>query len=55
MRLKQCEIEAIIDNVIEDIVEVIIAGEFSTRREFEYALEYLKTKIDDIEPTDFLE
>jgi hypothetical protein len=54
MSLKQSEIESIVDSAVEDILELTIAGNLTKIKEIEYALEYLKSKIEDIDPTDFI-
>jgi len=54
MSLKQTEIESIVDTAFEDIIEIGFAGQFTKLKEVEYALDYLKTKIDDLDPSDFL-
>lgn len=54
MSLKQSEIESIVDGAVEDVLELAIAGNLTKIKEIEYALEYLKSKIDDIDPTDFI-
>ena len=54
MSQKHSEIESVIDVVIEDVVEIAIAGNFTKITEIEYALEYLKQKIDEIDPEDFV-
>lgn len=54
MSQKHSEIESVIDAVIEDVVEIAIAGNFTKITEIEHALEYLKQKIDEIDPEDFV-
>ena len=54
MSQKHSEIESVIDVAIEDIIEIAIAGNFTKITEIEYALEYLKQKIDEIDPEDFV-
>ena len=54
MTPNQCEIEAVIDSAVEDIIEIVIAGNFTKLKDIEYGIEYLKTKIDELEPEDFL-
>jgi hypothetical protein len=54
MSFKQSEIESIIDGAVEDILELAIAGNFTKIKDIEYALEYLKNKIEEIDPTDFI-
>jgi hypothetical protein len=54
MNVSQTEIESIVDSAFEDIVEIGLAGQFTKIKEVEYALDYLKRKIDELEPNDFL-
>lgn len=54
MSLKQIEIESIVDTALEDIIEIGLAGQFTKLKEVEYAFDYLKTKIDELDPSDFL-
>jgi hypothetical protein len=54
MSFKQSEIESIIDGAIEDVLELAIAGNFTKLKDIEYALEYLKGKLEEIDPTDFI-
>jgi len=55
MKISQTEIEAIVDEIIENTLEIGFAGQFTRLKEVEYALEYLKNKIEDFDPNDFLE
>jgi hypothetical protein len=55
MNLKQTEIETIVDEAIEEVIELGLAGHFNTIKEVEYALTYLKSKIEELDPTDFLD
>lgn len=54
MSQKHSEIESVMDTAIEDIIEIAIAGNFTKITEIEYALDYLKRKIDEIDPEDFV-
>lgn len=54
MSQKHSEIESVIDPAVEDIIEIAIAGNFTKIADIEYALEYLKQKIDEIDPEDFV-
>jgi hypothetical protein len=54
MSVNQTEIESIVDSAFEDIVEIGLAGQFTKLKEAEYALEYLKTKVNELDPNDFL-
>jgi hypothetical protein len=54
MSFKQSEIESIMDQAIEDILELTIAGNFTKIKDIEYAFDYLKTKLDEIDLSDFI-
>lgn len=55
MEFKQPEIESIVDHAIDEILSEVFSGEFNDIEDIEYALNYLKTKIKDLEPEDFEE
>lgn len=53
MSLKKNEIESLIEHAIDDIVSEIFENSFAKFTDVEYAVEYLKTKINEIEAEDF--
>lgn len=53
MYSKQNEIEAIIENLIEECILESFADCFSSKRECEYAFEVLKNKLEEMEVTVF--
>ena len=55
MSLKEPEIEAIIDHALDETLTEIFNNEFSSPKDIEYALEYLRRKVDELEAEDFEE
>lgn len=55
MQFKEPEIESIVDHAIDEILSEVFSGEFNDIDDIEYALNYLKSKIKDLEPEDFEE
>jgi hypothetical protein len=53
MSLSKNEIECFVDTAIDETVYEIFKNEFSSLKEIEYAIEYLQTKIQDLDPEDF--
>ncbi len=53
MSLSKNEIECFVDTAIDETVYEIFKNEFSSLKEVEYAIEYLQTKIQDLDPEDF--
>lgn len=55
MLLKEPEIESIVDHTLEEVLIEIFENEFKELKDVEYALDYLRQKIDDLEADDFLD
>jgi hypothetical protein len=55
MSSKQHEIEAIVEDLIENTIFDLFADSFSTVKECEVALEILKHKLEEVEPSTFKE
>jgi hypothetical protein len=55
MSLKEPEIEAIIDHALDETLTEIFNNEFINSKDIEYALEYLRRKVDELEAEDFEE
>lgn len=55
MSSKQHEIEAIVEDLIENTIFELFADSFSSVKECEVALEILKHKLEEIEPSAFTE
>jgi len=55
MSLKEPEIEAIVDHALDETLNEIFENEFKDLKDIEYALEYLRQKIDELEAEDFEE
>lgn len=55
MQFKEPEIESIVDYAIDEILSEVFSGEFHDIDDIEYALNYLKSKIKELEPEDFEE
>jgi hypothetical protein len=55
MSLKEPEIEAIVDHALDETLTEIFDNEFSTPKDIEYALNYLRQKVDELEAEDFEE
>ena len=54
MNIKRSEIESMIENTIDDLVaEVFNNHEFSNVKDLEFALDFLKAKIDELDVSDF--
>jgi len=55
MSLKEPEIESIVDHALDETLNEIFENEFKDLKDIEYALEYLRQKIDELEAEDFEE
>ena len=55
MQFKQPEIESIVDHAIDEILSEVFSGEFNDIEDIDYALNYLKSKIKNLELEDFEE
>jgi len=55
MSLKKNEIESLIEHAMDDIIAQVFENEFAKLEDIEYAVEYLKEKINDLEAEDFEE
>jgi hypothetical protein len=53
-KLKKHEIEAIIESAVDDIISSTFQTEFTDFEDVEYAVEFLKTKINELEADDFV-
>lgn len=53
MHSKQNEIEAIIEDLIENTIVELITDSFSTKKECEVAFEILLTKLEEYDTTNF--
>ena len=53
MSLKKNEIESLIENAIDAIISEVFENQFAKIEDVEYAVDYLKSKINDIEAEDF--
>jgi hypothetical protein len=53
MSLKKTEIESLIENAIDATLSEVFENPFASIEDVEYALEYLKSKINDLEAEDF--
>ena len=53
MSLKKNEIESLIEHAMDDVVSQVFENEFASLEDLEYAIEYLKEKINDLEAEDF--
>jgi hypothetical protein len=53
MSLSKNEIECLVDTAFDDAILEIFKNQFSNFKEIEYAVDYLKEKIQDLEPEDF--
>jgi hypothetical protein len=53
MSFKKLEIEAIIDSTLEDVLTELFSNEFDKIESIQYALDYLKTKVEALEAEDF--
>jgi len=50
MKYSESEIEAIVDGIVDDVVELTLTTCFTRLKDIEYAIEYLKSKIEDFDP-----
>lgn len=55
MSLKEPEIESIVDHALDETLTEIFENEFRNPKDIEYALEYLRRKVDELEAEDFEE
>jgi hypothetical protein len=55
MSLKEPEIESIVDHVLEETLVEIFENEFKTLEDVEYALDYLRKKVDELEAEDYFD
>jgi hypothetical protein len=53
MSLSKNEIECFVDAAIDDAILEIFKNQFYSFKEIEYAVDYLKEKIQDMDPEDF--
>ncbi len=53
MTLREPEIESIIDHALDETLIQIFENEFKNSKDIEYALDYLRQKVDDLEAEDF--
>jgi hypothetical protein len=53
MSFKKLEIEAIIDTTLEDVLTELFSNEFDKIESIQYAIDYLKTKVEALEAEDF--
>jgi hypothetical protein len=53
MSLKKHEIEALVEHAMDDLISEVFENQFSKIEDLEYAIEYLKSKINDLEADDF--
>jgi hypothetical protein len=53
MSLKEPEIESIVDHALDETLNEIFENEFRNVKDIEYALEYLRQKVDELEADDF--
>lgn len=55
MSLKEPEIESIVDHALDETLSQIFGNEFRNIKDIEYALDYLRQKVDELEAEDFEE
>lgn len=55
MSLKEPEIESIVDHALDETLTEIFNNEFKDIKDIEYALDYLRQKVDELEAEDFEE
>lgn len=55
MSLKEPEIESIVDHALDETLTEVFNNEFKNIKDIEYALEYLRQKVDELEAEDFEE
>ena len=53
MSLKKNEIESLIEHTMDDIIAQVFENEFANLEDLEYAVDFLKEKINDLEAEDF--
>jgi hypothetical protein len=53
MSLKKHEIESLVEHAMDDIIAQVLENEFAKLEDLEYAIDYLKEKINDLEAEDF--
>lgn len=53
MLLREAEIESIVDHSLDEILTEVFENEFKNTKDIEYALEYLRTKVDELVAEDF--
>lgn len=53
MSFKEPEIESIVDHALDETLTEIFQNEFKDVKDIEYALEYLRQKVDELEAEDF--
>lgn len=53
MSLKEPEIESIVDHALDETLTEIFNNEFKNIKDIEYALDYLRQKVDDLDAEDF--
>lgn len=53
MSLKKPEIESIVEHALDETLSEIFENEFRTYEDVEYAIEYLRQKVDELEADDF--
>ena len=53
MSLTKNEIECFVDEAFDDAILEIFKNQFYSFKEIEYAVDYLKGKIQDLDPEDF--
>jgi hypothetical protein len=53
MSLKKNEIESLVEHAMDDIIAQVLENEFAKLEDLEYAIDYLKEKINDLEAEDF--
>ena len=53
MSLKEPEIESIVDHALDETLTEIFENEFRDLNDIEYALDYLRQKVDELEAEDF--
>jgi len=55
MSTKQLEIEAIVEDLIDNTILELFADSFSNSKECEFAFEVLKQKLEEVDPDTFKE
>jgi hypothetical protein len=54
MSIKKSQIESFVESALDDFIYQAFQNEFTDINDIEYALEYLKLKINDLEADDFI-